>query len=77
LDRTLPAYRKRQDGVRKQDCIPHRKHGQSPYVVCFPMLRNLLGKRLITHWLSLSVTHSSLDDTPPERFQASLEFPAE
>jgi hypothetical protein len=30
----------------------------------------LLGKRLFAHWLSLSVTHSSLDDTPPERFQA-------
>ena len=73
LDGTLPAYGKGQDGVRKQDGIAHRKHGQRPYVVCFPMLRNLLGKRLLGHWLSLSVTHSSLDDTPRERFQG---FPA-
>jgi hypothetical protein len=60
LDGTFAAYGKRQDGVREQDGIAHRKHRQSPYVVCFPMLRCLLGKRLLAHWLSLSVTHSSL-----------------
>jgi hypothetical protein len=70
LDGTLPAYREGKDGVRKQDGIAHRKDGQSPYVVCFPMLKNLLGKRLLGHWLSLSVTHSSLDDTPPEKVHA-------
>ena len=59
LDGTFAAYGKGQDGVREQNGIAHRKHGQSPYVVCFPMLSNLLGKRLLAHWLSLSVTHSS------------------
>src|SRR5271170_2826404 len=41
------------------------------------MFRNLFGKRLLAHWLSLSVTHSSLDDTPPERFQAPPVVPRE
>jgi hypothetical protein len=59
LDGTFSAYGKGQDGMRKQNGIAHRKHGQSPYVVCFPKLRCLLGKRLLAHWLSLSVTHSS------------------
>src|SRR5208282_4851424 len=75
-DRTFPAHGQRQHGVRKEDGITDRKNGQSPYIVCFPMFRNLFGKRLLAHWLSLSVTHSSLDDTPPERFQAAPELPA-
>jgi hypothetical protein len=69
LDGTFPAHGKGQDGVREKDSIPHRKHGQSPYIIYFPGLSNRLGKRLLAHWLSLSVTHSSLDDTLPERFQ--------
>ncbi len=70
LDGTFPPHGKGQDGVRKKNGIPHRKHGQRPYIICFPGLSNRLGKRLLAHWLSLSVTHSSLDDTLPERFHA-------
>src|ERR1700689_5484242 len=71
LDGTLPPHGKRQDGVREQNGIPHRKHGHSPYIVYFPGLSNRLGKRLLAHWLSLSVTHSSLDETSQERFHAT------
>jgi hypothetical protein len=63
LDRTLPAHSEGQDGVREQNSVAHRKHGQGPYIVYFPRLRKRVGKRKLAHWLSLSVTHSSLDDT--------------
>jgi hypothetical protein len=49
LDGTFPPHGERQDGVRKKNGIPHRKHRQSPYVIHFPMLSNRLGKRLLAH----------------------------
>jgi hypothetical protein len=70
LDGTLSPDRERQDGVGEKNGIPHWKHGQSPYIIGFSMLNEWLGKRLLAHWLSLSVTHSSLDDTSAERFHA-------
>ena len=72
LDGTFPPHSEGQDGVRKQNGIPHRKHGQGPYVIYFLMLSNRLGKRLLGHWLSLSVTHSSLDDIPLGKVSSSL-----
>src|ERR1700733_5804957 len=59
MNRPLLLENKANKTVRKQHGIAHWKHGQGSYIICFSMLRGLLGKRWLTHWLSLSVTHSS------------------
>src|ERR1700722_8286783 len=53
LNGAFPPYGKRQGGVREQNRIPHREHGQGPYVIYFSMLSKWLGKRLVAHWALL------------------------
>src|ERR1022692_1600416 len=56
---TLLAYREGKDGGRKHSCIAPRNDGQSPYVVCFPMLMIFFLKNWAAPGLSSFSLHAA------------------
>src|ERR1700728_2406854 len=63
LNGTFPTHGQRQNRVREQYGVPYREYRKSLLFVYFLILRSALDGRLLAHYVSLSVTRSSLDVT--------------
>src|SRR6202034_3790741 len=63
LNGTFPTHGQQQNRVREQYGVPYREYRKSLLFVYFLILRSALDGRLLAHYVSLSVTRSSLDVT--------------